>query len=151
MADIMTLSTMTLRAIGAGGQLASIKQERTPLARIWGDAEAIKMVAAKPGDPESEMLPIIVGNFRAETHDGSIFASGSLALPEGIAFDLLERVERAGGEKIAFDMLVGAAPSGNPSGYHYVSRTSYGEKVKDPLLERQSFFSGGPLSIEHHK
>lgn len=128
------VTQMTLKGIGCLPKEA-IKQEKTVfMARLYGEAAAIKTKEAKNGDVYS----YFIGEFRAENGVGKRFESCKLFLP-GSIFEEIEAALKAAGDKaVVFAYDIFASPSDNTIGYQYAAKKVMKAATSDRLSQLQS-------------
>lgn len=123
------LGQFTMKTIGCTPKEAIKQGKAVFMARIYGEASAVKTKEAKNGD----LYSYFVGEFRAINATGAKFESTKLFLP-GSIFEIIEAELKAGdGKPVQFGYDVFSSPAENTIGYQYVSKPIVKTAASDRL------------------
>lgn len=138
---VEALRKMTLKACGCDPKRAIKEEKQVFMARIAGEAVAVKTKEARSGDPYS----FLIGVFMAQTPDKT-FESEALFLP-GFMFEKIEAELKANdGKPVQFAYDVFARPDDKVTiGYSYVAQAVIKTQATSRLEELAKSFSDKPL------
>ena len=117
--EFLPLAQMTLKACGCNPKEAIKQEKQVFMAKIFGEASAVKTKVARSGDPYSYLM----GEFRAVNGEKLGFEANKLFLPGGIFEQVEAAVNASDGKPVQFGYDIYSIPDEKSSvGYRYSAK-----------------------------
>jgi len=135
------LAGMTMKKMGCDPKEAIRQKGPVFMARIYGEAAALKTKESKSGDVYS----YLIGTFAAITAGGEKYVADKLFLPGGLLENIEAALAAADTHAVQFGYDIFAQPDDGPIGYRYAAKTVIKSEAADRLKAMEDSLVAKPL------